>query len=70
MLTVVLASSTDTLLRVECTLQFGHIRVRINGPEEYGLVLGECEWRRSTLEVIARRTWFMPALAKSSVGSS
>lgn len=34
-----LSSCTDTLLGVECTFQFSHIRVGIDGAQEDGFIL-------------------------------
>lgn len=66
--TVVLPAGADALLGVERTLELGHVRVGVDSTEEDGLELHTNEHPLSDL--VDEPTWFMPAFAKSSVGSS
>ena len=64
---VVLAASTDALLRVDGTLELGHVGLRIDSAQKDALTslsrLQACDSRRTL-------NGAMPELMKSSVGSS
>jgi hypothetical protein len=69
--TVMLSTRSDTLLAVIGTSQFCEIGVGIHGSEENRFVLESCiSMYTEAIDGWGARTWFMPALAKRSVGSS
>lgn len=67
---IVLATSANALLAVGSAGKFAEIAVGINGAKENWLELSSGSVRNDDFEVNMQcSTWFMPALAKSNVGS-
>ena len=70
--TIVLSSCTYTFLGVEGAFQSRELGVGVDRAKKDRLELERVSARMHAIDRkhLPRRTWFMPALAKSSVGSS